>query len=264
LQIPEFNNFNTIKNRTPLLPYVARPLVYETSFSDFTGGSDYVPRHSFVRVSGTQRLNTLRLDYSLHMGNQDDFVTSEGSNTFPSGTDTSLAMMIGGRIGLRYQSLKVGFSTTSDSYTEDSGGIGIIDRYRLGADLSFTVQRFLFEAEWISIQAVLSDAQQQRFDRNVIADPLLGSNSSFNKRFVYATLGYYLSDQWFVYGHVSQLRDWDSLVTEDGILFLSAGLTFRPIDQVALKMQYLDTGLDAGTVLQYDGSVFLAAVSVLF
>ena len=34
LQIPIFNNLNEIKNRTPLLPYVIRPLVYEASFSD--------------------------------------------------------------------------------------------------------------------------------------------------------------------------------------------------------------------------------------
>ena len=34
LQIPIFNNLNEIKNRTPLLPYIIRPLVYETSMSE--------------------------------------------------------------------------------------------------------------------------------------------------------------------------------------------------------------------------------------
>jgi hypothetical protein len=37
LQIPTFNNLNEIKNRTPLLPYVIRPLVYEGALGDCYG-----------------------------------------------------------------------------------------------------------------------------------------------------------------------------------------------------------------------------------
>ncbi|MEM6646653.1 MAG: hypothetical protein AAF730_10405 [Bacteroidota bacterium] len=162
LQIPEFNNLNTIKNRTPLLPYIVRPLAYESSFTDFVGASDFVPQHSYLRVSGTLPLpERLRFDYSVHLGNQQDFVEPSNTFTVPSGTDNSLPLMYGGRLGLRYQSIKAGFSLAADTYTEDDNPLGIIDRYRLGADLSFTVKQFLFEAEWISIQAVLSDAQQQ-------------------------------------------------------------------------------------------------------
>ncbi|MEM1092959.1 MAG: hypothetical protein AAGJ10_00030 [Bacteroidota bacterium] len=262
LQIPEFNNLNTIKNRTPLLPYIARPIAYESSFDDFAGASDFVPQNTYIRVSGTQPVGPLRLDYSVHVGNQEDFVEPEGSNTFPSGTDNSLAKMFGGRVGIRYQSLKLGFSTTSDSYTEDDNFIGIIDRYRFGVDLSFTVRRFLFESEWIHIQAVMSEAQRAQFDRNALENMLIGS--SLDKRFIYATLGYYLTDQWFVYGLFSQLDDYDSALTEDGIEFYSAGITYRPIDQVSLKAQYLVAGLDAGSLLTYDGSYFFAGVSVLF
>jgi len=35
LLVPIFNNLHEIKNRTPLLPYIIRPLAYETSFSEF-------------------------------------------------------------------------------------------------------------------------------------------------------------------------------------------------------------------------------------
>lgn len=48
LQIPEFNNLNVIKNRTPLLPYIIRPLVYETSFSAFIKIEEFVPPRAFV------------------------------------------------------------------------------------------------------------------------------------------------------------------------------------------------------------------------
>ncbi len=42
LQIPIFNNLNEIKNRTPLLPYVGRPSVYETAFSELLPISVFV------------------------------------------------------------------------------------------------------------------------------------------------------------------------------------------------------------------------------
>jgi len=40
LLIPIFNNLNEIKNRTPLLPYIIRPLAYETSFGVVNSATD--------------------------------------------------------------------------------------------------------------------------------------------------------------------------------------------------------------------------------
>ncbi|MEM6646655.1 MAG: hypothetical protein AAF730_10415 [Bacteroidota bacterium] len=262
LQIPDFNNLNTIKNRTPLLPYIIRPLAYESSFRDFVGTSNYIPEHSFVRVSGTQPVGDVRLDYVVHLGNQEAFVTAQGGNTYPSGTDVSLAKAYGGRVGARYRGVKVGVSATSDSYVEDSFGIDQVDRYRLGADLSFTIQRLLFESEVISVENVLSDAQQRQFERLSANDPLAGS--SLDRRFYYVMLGYYLAGQWLVYSSISQIYDLDSKITADGITFWSVGGTFKPLEQVVLKIQYLRGHLDAEPIQTYSGSHLLAAVSVLF
>ena len=48
LQIPTFNNFNEIKNRTPLMPYVVRPLIYETSFQEIIPLEMFAPERAFV------------------------------------------------------------------------------------------------------------------------------------------------------------------------------------------------------------------------
>jgi len=44
LLIPQFNSLNPIKNRTPLLPYIIRPLVYETSFQESFPIQEFVPQ----------------------------------------------------------------------------------------------------------------------------------------------------------------------------------------------------------------------------
>ncbi|MDP6037792.1 MAG: hypothetical protein QGG64_04520, partial [Candidatus Latescibacteria bacterium] len=69
LQIPTFNHFNEIKNRTPLLPYAIRPLVYETSFEEIISVEEYVPTRAFVQAYGFLPHNNFKLDYALYIGN---------------------------------------------------------------------------------------------------------------------------------------------------------------------------------------------------
>ncbi|MEM1092961.1 MAG: hypothetical protein AAGJ10_00040 [Bacteroidota bacterium] len=265
LRIPEFNNLNTIKNRTPLLPYIARPLAYETALAGILLDTEaFAPQHSFLSASGTYPVGGVRLDYSAHLGNQEDFVTAEGSNTFPTGTDVSLAKAYGGRIGIRHRSLKAGLSGTSDTRTTDVIRVGDVERVRIGADLSFTLNRFSFEAEWTEVISILSDAQQQQLDRIQAEQTIPQVSVSLDKRFYYVTLGYYLTDTVFAYGIVSQLFDAENIRTDDGILFLSGGMTYRPIDPVVFKVQYVHGQLKANPILDYTGSYVFAAVSVLF
>ncbi|MEL7170678.1 MAG: hypothetical protein AAGN64_15130, partial [Bacteroidota bacterium] len=69
LHVPPFNRLNEIKNRTPLLPYVVRPLVYETSFEEFLALEDYLPNQAFAQVSGTLPYRDMRLSYAGYLGN---------------------------------------------------------------------------------------------------------------------------------------------------------------------------------------------------
>jgi hypothetical protein len=70
LLIPVFNNLNEIKNRTPLLPYIIRPLIYETSFSEFFSGiEEGVPARAFVQASGVIPSGKTKLDYAVYIGN---------------------------------------------------------------------------------------------------------------------------------------------------------------------------------------------------
>lgn len=77
-------------------------------------------------------------------------------------------------------------------------------------------------------------------------------------------MGYYLSDQWLVYGLFSQLVDYHSVVSEPGIAYGSLGVSFSPIPQVVFKSQFLVSSLEAEDLVTFDGTYFFGAVSALF
>jgi hypothetical protein len=112
LSIPTFNNLNEINNRTPLLPYVIRPLVYETSFNEFIPIEEFVPARAFVQAYGFFPFGESKLDYAVFVGN------SPNINSDPergqTGTDTTATILVGGRLGIRYRELNLGFSATRE------------------------------------------------------------------------------------------------------------------------------------------------------
>ena len=67
--IPVFNDFNETKNRTALLPYILRPLVYETSFAEFVAVEEYLPQRAFAQAYGHFTRGRLKLDYAVYVGN---------------------------------------------------------------------------------------------------------------------------------------------------------------------------------------------------
>ena len=105
LQIPIFNHLNTIKNQTPVLPYVTRPFIYEESFDQLASLDEFVPARAFAQAFGTLPAGPLRLDYALFVGNSPNVRSNDDLGQ--SGVDTTNTVMPGGRVGLRVQALKV-------------------------------------------------------------------------------------------------------------------------------------------------------------
>jgi hypothetical protein len=62
LLTPAFNNLNELKNRTPLLPYVIRPVVYESSFREIIPTEDFVPARAFMQAYGIIPAGDTKLD----------------------------------------------------------------------------------------------------------------------------------------------------------------------------------------------------------
>lgn len=267
LLIPTFNNLNEIKNRTPLLPYVVRPLVYETSFAEILPIASFVPQQAYVQVNGSLPVAGAKFDYSAYVGNQDEFIANEAVGSVVAGADSSKALMLGGRLGLRTRllkdgSLKVGLSSTFDRANLAMLRLGDAKRTRIGADLSFSLTGLYFEGELVAVRHRLSGIQQQLLDLFAQETPDIGN--SLDKLFYYGLLGYDITDWLFGYVSYNYLSDQFIAALQDGFQGVTMGLSFKPIEPIVLKAQYLTGRIDHPTLVEYKGNYLFLGVSVFF
>jgi hypothetical protein len=271
LQIPIFNNFNEIKNRTPLIPYIVRPLVYETSFSDFIPVDEFVPARAFIQTYGFFPFGLTKVDYAVYLGNSPNINNlSEGGQT---GIDTTTTFLVGGRVGLRYRELKFGFSSSyekDNKYMDYAEAIGKgrfefeeLPKWRLGGDLSYNYKKLFFEGEFISV-----DLEEGTPDMELALD------------FYYFTLGYNFTDYFLIYGSYWVMDSYifisDNInrSSQDGdILTLNLGLSYDLNDRIRLKGQFARVKNSEEFFLMHENiveikkdnfSVYALAVSVFF
>ncbi len=245
LHLPTFNHLNDIKNRTPLLPYITRPLAYETSLSEIIPVEEYAPQQAYISVYGFTPFKEAKLDYVAYMGNSPNITTTLGGGGI-SGTDTTSTFLVGGRVGLRWATLNVGASGTLDYINElytladqfPELGLQVADleevpRVRFGTDVSFDIQHFYFEGEYTRIwYNNLPSVLARGFD------------------FYYALLGYNFSERWGAYAMTSIIGNTIRIsvplenneiveaVQDLDIEAWSGGLVFRPSERISIKGQY--------------------------
>ena len=271
LQIPIFNNFNEIKNRTPLIPYVIRPLVYETAFSENIQVDEYTPNDAYIQAYGFIPSHDWKFDYALYVGNTANISSLEATGQAGrSGTDTTSSVMVGSRIGLRYNELKFGVSATRDIINYFSGYYDTlltnvnpdrfkeVPRIRIGIDLSYNYYNFAFESEFIRVA----------YDFDI-------PNFKFDKHFYYATLGYYLSDPLFIYASYWVTEEYYPPYTiynnknpeELEITVPNFGFAYNLSDRVKMKFHYAYVGIHSGNQAIYKDRFFhfiSSAISVFF
>jgi len=265
LQIPIFNNLNEINNRTPLLPYIIRPLAYETSFSEFLDIEGYLPKRTFIQAYGFIPSDDLKFDYAVYIGNSPNISSRRGNlSSGQSGIDTTNTFLLGGRTGIRYQGLKAGFSLTYDEVDDYRGIdtlIGLppssydrINRMRFGSDLSYNFHSFSFEGEFIK---VFYDDDSPDFD--------------VDKMFYYGTLGYQMNNDLFAY--ISYMQTVENLLIRPlnsehdvKVDVKGFGATYDFNDRIRLKAQYGAVSIDVQNVPEQNEKFdyYSAAVSVFF
>jgi len=216
--IPRFTYMNEIKNRTPLLPYSVRPLIYETALAGTISPAPYLPEKAFVQIYGNLPTGDVSLNYALFVGNSEKSYWSQGVG---GGMDTVNFKAIGGRVGLNFGDLRVGgfFSTDKANrkllFGED------VPRTRFGFDLGYAFKGFFVEGEYISVS--LSS-------KKVTTD--------MNKSFYFGTLGYNISEALYVYGMLSNVTDKEVNYLAGGLTGYSTGVGFRPDNGIVIKAEY--------------------------
>jgi hypothetical protein len=271
LQIPIFNNFNEIKNRTPLIPYIIRPLVYETAFSENIQVDEYAPQNAYLQAYGFIPSHDLKIDYAIYAGNTANISSlMELGQAGRSGTDTTSSVLIGARLGLRYGELKAGVSATRDIINYFSGAYDTlfqntppdkfkeVPRIRFGMDLSYNYNNFSFESEYIQVT----------YDFDV-------PNFNFDKYFYYATLGYYLTDPMFIYISYWVNEEYYPPFTiqsnkkseELEVTVPNIGLAYNISDRIKAKLHYAYVGVHSGNQEIFKDRFFhflSTAISVVF
>jgi hypothetical protein len=261
LLIPVFNNLNEIKNRMPLLPYITRPFVYEASAEGTAVVDETIPASAFVQAQGTVDLPHIKLEYAFYMGNSDpSFVTTNNGlgRYLIGGIDTTTYKLLGGRVGLRWEKLKAGFSFASDKVNRNGIGLGAVPRRRLGGDLSFQVGPVSLESEIVSTEEVLKDAQLQTFQTIARMNPLLGTE--LKNLFVYGLIMYDITEQFYAFTGAEYLQSHGNSLTRG--YWLGGG--YRPIEQAVVKLQYLHIQNTFGSMSTYQSDRVQVGVSVMF
>lgn len=273
LLIPTFNNLNEIKNRTPLLPYIIRPLLYESSLSEIIGDfEEGIPARAFVEASGVIPLGKAKFDYAVYAGNSPNI--NNRSDRGQTGVDTTNTILVGGRAGVHFKDLKIGVSATHDKVNrqgpESADGplftLKEAPRIRLGGDLSFHLGQLYFEGEFIAVRS-----KEDVLDIN------------FDGRFYYGTLGYQFTEQVFVYGGYWFLKGNFPVVISTAPQLLihtgsekagipTMGIAYRLNDRIAFKGQFVPVALQENLplityetlVVKQKFSLFALAASVFF
>jgi len=262
LLIPSFNALHQIKNRTPLLPYVFRPFVYEATLEDVVDVESFLPMRAYAEVYGTLPVGTQMFEYAVYVGNSDArFIASSASGVHVSGIDTSSFKLLGARLGLSNGWMRMGASITSDKENRQNMGIGVLQRFRFGGDLSVRIESVTLEGELILVKPQLGDREQATLKMLASMNPLVGKD--FDKCFYYGTLLWDMTDEFFAYGIYSYLANDENTLQANGLKEWSVGGGWKPADQIVVKAQFVRLTMDtpAGVL---DLKNYLFAVSVNF
>jgi len=259
LLIPRFAYLNEIKNRMPLLPYITRPLVYESNLQDINQ-ANYIPERAFVQIYGYIPLGSVTFDYAAFAGpSERTYITSSGAIGGNS-VDTTNFKLFGGRVGLKYNEFRLGVSATFDKNNQQATIKEDVSRTRIAFDLGYNFYNFFFDGEYISVH-LTPDANAGDMD----------------KLFYYGTLGYNFSEQVFAYGSYSYLKDEGNNILKAGMKGIIVGLGYRPTSAVVLKAGYSNYNANssfptvlspvlppANTTVDLNVDAFQFAVSILF
>lgn len=255
LLFPAFNQYNEVKNRLAVLPFIFRPMVYERLLAQRFLTEDFIPEHAYVQFSGWIPTRNLMLDYAVYVGNSEaSYITRNhpdgGIDTdlnpnfeFLSGVDpTDINLkLFGARIGLRSpgERFRGGLSFTRDAnnmrerfgaqkpyFSEEAIRLMPDDaeRYRFGLDLSHKHGDFLIEGEIIKVVYDLGKAERKL-------------DLSLEQSFVYTLVGYELHERLFSFVS-AQWGDYSFGLDADYFTG-TAGIAWKWRDDITAKAQWV-------------------------
>jgi hypothetical protein len=266
---PRFNSFSQTYNKFPIIPYIIRPFFYEKAWAGMVPPEDILPQKAFLQVYGFLPLGSLKLDYAAFVGNpENSFLFMNGESvTAEPGTNKSMNVTVGGRVGLRGDMFDLGVSVSHDKdqipTLIDQGEDAEQTRFRIGADLFVEYKMFSLTGEMIYVTYDFDGdlAPWGAWDLVNTFNNTSKTPESLDKIAFFVTLNANITDKLFVYGTYNHFQDYYSDVFLNGLKgpFLGAGYSFN--HKATLKFQYEHSTVDEG-MITYTGNLFRLAMSV--
>jgi len=256
---PRFAAFNEIKNRFPLIPYIYRPVIYESSMQQIFDFADFVPETGALQIYGSYFVEKFSFEYALFAGNAEKtFFNSAAIPLFTKlqGVDTSDFKVFGGRIGAKAKLGNLGIYEGGFSYAVDKDKetnkllgfapspvrryFGVLSRNRYAFDFSANLFNFYLAAEHITVKYKPDQKQKNTLQqaKQLIESSGKKGSVGFDKRFYYVTLGYTIFDKIMLYGSYSYMEDKLIYLLTEGFELGSGGLSYMYNDNVTFKFQY--------------------------
>ena len=275
MQIPKYNKFNEIKNRTPLFPYIIRPLFYESSFSETIATEITIPQRAYLQAHGAFPLGQRKLEYAVFVGNSPNIITIADSG--PSGYDSTTSYLIGGRFGLATGDFAAGISATHEEdnflvpYAEwlnrDLDRFIKVPKVRIGGYLQYRLGPFDLDYEFSNLNYDFGDIPED-----------------FEVYFHFATLSYQMFEEMSIYvnsmgwseqtvrvvddiADVNPNSDSIGVSSDESVIVYGGGAVYSVSERIKIKGQYARVGIDVsmlGTTDELNYDYLAAAISVVF
>lgn len=283
--VPMFNTFNQVKTKYPLIPYILRPVIYETMLAGILDVGGWIPDHAFLQVNGIIPVSKIKLEYALFGGNS-EFTVNKKNPNLPTGYDTTNKKSVGGRLGVKGYGATLGVSGSYDQTRHDFlynttlsnfpaslniPKLGAVPRSRIGCDFNYTGYGITADFEYIYSQYHFDDEDKATLNRIIqITTAVMGGKqllgNDFTRTFINVNLMYDFLEKYFVSVGFASLRDKSSmLVFKDGLNQVMGGLGYRLNDHVTFKGQVINMYNDvpAGGV-EVNTLYLIGGVSVYF
>jgi hypothetical protein len=255
--IPQFLAMYEIYNKTPLLPYITRPRLYEMSQGNLIDFFNILPQKALVHLNGTIPAGPVNMEYSAFVGNPpNSFISSPTNDMIPGyaayGQSAVDYVTTGGRVGVRSGDFRAGVSVAFDkenlrnfvtNFTPQGDPLGTADlgdrsRTKLGFDLSATVGRFSLTGEYLSVLTDLPGALKDSLSAwNSVNPYFIGKG--LNRSFYYVTLLYNVNSELAVYVMRDHLIDemGTYYFGDNGVTGSHVGAAWTVNESVVLKAQ---------------------------
>lgn len=261
-----FYNLNEIKNRTVLLPYIYRPLVYETVFSQQFSTEEFILLQAYLQAYGDFEVsNNFRINYAAFMGNSSSENIIGNNFGLAVANDSSKSKSFGGRLGAEIGSLSLGGSISYDkkkvsNLWEVGINLGYMPRIRLGAYLNFSIAGFELESEYIKVNTEMNEQQEAV----VFSNPMILPTFTFDKEYVHVNLLYNIIDQVYAYGGYDYMYTMDNFFSMGELDQWTVGAGYRINYAVVIKAQYVNQKSKLFDMVPVTRQDYLIGASVYF